>query len=314
MNALVTGGAGFIGSNLARELVNKGWNVSVIDSLITGYKKNLSDIADRITFHKGSVNQQAILEKAMRGVDYVFHLGALPSVPRSIEDPNSSHVNNVDGTFMVLLAAKNAGVKKVIYSASSSAYGDSTEPIKHEKLPAMPISPYGLMKYIGEEYCNNFSLVFGLPTVSLRYFNIFGPYQDPTSAYAAVVPKFITSALRGQPLVINGDGTIVRDFTYIDNVVEANINAALSGKAQGIYNVACGRTTSLNKLVEHLEKIFDQKLKVAHGPARPGDIQRSQAAIEKAKRDFGYEPKVGFSQGLEKTYNWYKNNLDYFKS
>jgi len=313
MRALVTGGAGFIGSNLVEALVNKSWDVTVIDSLLTGNKKNLALVKHKITFSQSSVNDKEQLEKAMQGADIVFHLAALPSVPKSIADPSTSHINNIDATFTVLLTAKELGIKKVIYSASSSAYGDAQEAIKTEDLPAKPISPYGLMKYTGEEYCRIFSLVYGLKTVSLRYFNIFGPKQNPSSAYAAVIPKFITNALDNKPLVIHGDGEIRRDFTYVQNAVDANITAAISDKAAGTYNIACGASFSLNELASKIQELSGKELEVIHGPERPGDIKKSLASIEKAKNDFGYCPKINFEEGLKRSFEWYKNNREYFK-
>lgn len=312
MKVLVTGGAGFIGSHLVPALVDRGWEVTVIDSLITGREKSLDGVKKKITFVRGDVTDQQLLNRLTIDQDIVFHLAALPSIPRSIEDPLSSHLNNVSGTFHVLLAASKAGVKRVVYSASSSVYGDSPQRVKHENLPAKPTSPYGLTKYIGEQYADNFKIVFGLQTVSLRYFNIFGPRQDPLSAYAAVIPKFIVSALTGKPLIIFGDGTIERDFTYVENVVAANIAAAVAENAAGTYNVACGRATSLNQLAKLIGRLAGEKTEVVYAPARPGDIQRSQASIRKARRDLGYRPQFNLAKGLKETFRWYRDNLHYF--
>lgn len=249
------------------------------------------------------------MRKVFENADYVLHQAALPSVPRSIADPLASNHNNITGTLNVLVAARDAKVKRVVYAASSSAYGNADVEYKAEDLPATPLSPYALTKYVGEVYCQQFTRLYGLETVCLRYFNVFGPYQNPTSAYAAVIPKFVTLMLRGEAPTIYGDGETSRDFTFVANNVSANILAATSNKGAGeVMNIACGTSLSLNRLVEMINHELDTNITPNYQPERAGDIKHSKASIEKAKQLIGYEPKVSLEQGLKETIQWYKKN------
>ncbi|MGC8785691.1 MAG: SDR family oxidoreductase [Armatimonadota bacterium] len=306
MKVLVTGGAGFIGSHITERLVQLGHEVLVLDDLSTGREENLAHLRDSITFVKGSITDRALLSRAMERVQVVFHQAALGSVPRSVEDPVTTHEVNITGTFNVLLAARDAGVRRVVYAASSSAYGDTPTLPKVETMLPNPLSPYAVSKLVGEYYCQVFTRVYGLETVSLRYFNVFGPRQNPHSQYAAVIPKFITAALKGEPLTVFGDGEQSRDFTYVDNVVQANLLAMESPHAVGkVYNVACGGRYTLNELIRRLEAIFGRKLEVQYLPARAGDVKHSEASIAEAQRDLGYKVLVPFEEGLKKTVDWY---------
>jgi nucleoside-diphosphate-sugar epimerase len=308
---LVTGGAGFIGSNIAEALVSQGADVRVVDNFATGHPENLRAFRHRVEFRELDICNLVAFQEAVRGVDYVLHQAAIPSVPRSVIDPISSHNADVTGTLHVLWASKEAGVKRLVYAASSSVYGDSAELPKHEAMPANPISPYGLMKYVGEEYCRLFTSLYGLETVSLRYFNVFGPRQDPTSQYSGVLSRFITSMLTGKVPVIFGDGEQSRDFTYVSNVVNANLLACHSPKASGrVYNVACGERVRLNQVVDILNRILGGKLRAAYEAPRTGDIKHSLADIKRAKTDLGYVPSVGFEEGLKKTVEWYRGYLE----
>ncbi len=308
---LVTGGAGFIGSNIVEELVNQGARVRVIDNFSTGHLENLRTFRNRVDFRELDICNLADLKKAVEGVDYILHQAAIPSVPRSVIDPIGSHNADVTGTLHVLWAAKEAGVKRVVYAASSSAYGDSEQLPKEEAMRVSPISPYGLMKYMGEEYCQLFSSLYGLETVSLRYFNVFGPRQDPNSQYSGVLSRFITAMLSGQRPVIFGDGEQSRDFTYVSNVVQANLLACHSSKAIGkVFNVACGDRITLNRVVEILNRLLGSHLEPIYEPTRTGDIRHSMADITLAKVNLKYIPTVGFEEGLRLTVEWYK---DYMK-
>ncbi|PYV90136.1 MAG: LPS biosynthesis protein WbpP [Acidobacteria bacterium] len=308
---LVTGGAGFIGSNIVEELVNQGARVRVIDNFSTGHLENLRTFRNRVDFRELDICNLADLKKAVEGVDYILHQAAIPSVPRSVIDPIGSHNADVTGTLHVLWAAKEAGVKRVVYAASSSAYGDSEQLPKEEAMRVSPISPYGLMKYMGEEYCQLFSSLYGLETVSLRYFNVFGPRQDPNSQYSGVLSRFITAMLSGQRPVIFGDGEQSRDFTYVSNVVQANLLACHSSKAIGkVFNVACGDRITLNRVVEILNRLLGSHLEPIYEPTRTGDIKHSMADITLAKVNLKYIPTVGFEEGLRLTVEWYK---DYMK-
>jgi nucleoside-diphosphate-sugar epimerase len=308
---VVTGGAGFIGSNLVRALVKRGYNVRVVDNLSTGNIDNLHDVIPHIKFMGGDILDPAFLKKAFKDADYVLHQAALPSVPRSIADPETSHNVNVNGTFNVLLAAKEAGVKKVVLASSSSVYGNrKTRPTegKKEILRSQPLSPYAVTKIIGEGYAKVFAHVYGLPTVCLRYFNVFGYRQDPSSEYSAVIPKFITKALKGDEVVIYGDGKQSRDFTHIDNVVEGNI-LAMESKSVSMgesINIACNDSISLLQLVKLIDKTLGTKTKIKFEDARPGEVRSSRANISKAKRLLGYEPKVKFEDGLKRAAEYYK--------
>lgn len=310
---VVTGGAGFIGSNIVRILLKRGYNVRVIDSLLTGRIENLHDVLPDIDFIGGDILDMDFLRKAFDGADYVLHQAALPSVPRSIANPELTHAVNVGGTFNVLLAAKDAKVKKVVLASSSSIYGnrDPGRTIhKKEILKPQPLSPYAVTKIIGEGYAKVFSHVYGLPTVSLRYFNVFGHRQNPKSEYAAVIPKFITKILGDEEIVVYGDGKQTRDFTYVDNIVEANILAMESKEVvlgESI-NIACGDSISILKLINLIGKSLDKKPKVKFAEERPGEVLNSSADISKAKKFLGFEPKVYFKDGLNRTIEWYQEN------
>ncbi len=304
---LVTGGAGFIGSHLAEALAARGDEVVVLDDLSTGKMANLASCAERIHFIRGSVTAPEVVREACAGVDVVFHQAALASVPRSIDDPAASNAANVDGTLNVLQAARAAKVRRVVYAASSSAYGDTDELPKREDMPSRPQSPYAVTKYVGELYCAVFARIYGLSTVGLRYFNVFGPRQDPASQYAAVVPIFITRLLRGESATIHGDGEQTRDFTYIKNVVQANLLAASAPDPGGrTVNVACGERYSLNDLYRRLQELTGARVPAVHGPPRPGDVRHSQADISLARRLLGFTPAVDFAAGLAETVAWYR--------
>jgi nucleoside-diphosphate-sugar epimerase len=303
---LVTGGAGFIGSHIAEELVKREERVRVLDNLSTGKHENLQHLMSAIEFIEGDLLNQEMTARAVEGVDFVLHQAAIPSVPRSIEDPKSTTENNLTSTLHLLLAARDAGVKRVIYASSSSVYGDSPTLPKREDFTPAPLSPYAASKLAGEYYCQVFSQVYGLETVSLRYFNVFGPRQDPLSLYAAVIPRFITAALAKKPLVVYGDGEQSRDFSFVANVVQANL---LACEAEGIagetLNVAGGRQTSLNQLIRELQAIVTADLYVEYDDPRPGDVKHSVASVEKAARLMGYESVVPFEEGLRRTVEWF---------
>lgn len=304
---LVTGGAGFIGSNICKKLVSQGYLVRVVDNLLTGKKNNLSAILDRIEFIEADMGDPRVAEAAMKGIDVVLHQGALPSVPRSVDDPAATHKHCVDATFTLLLAARDAKVKRFIYAASSSAYGDTPTLPKVETMPVNPLSPYAAAKLMGEYYCSVFSKVFGLETVSLRYFNVFGPQQDPTSQYAAAIPAFVTSILKGKSPTVYGDGEQSRDFTYVDNVVEANLLAAHAKRVTGeVVNIACGEAITVNAIIKMINEIVGKSVKPIYAPARKGDVKHSLADITAAKKLLGFKPVVGFRQGLEKAIEWYR--------
>ena len=310
MRILVTGGAGFIGSHLTERLIELGHEVTVLDDLSTGREENLAHLRGRFRFVKGSVTDLQLLRELMPGIEVVFHQAALGSVPRSVEDPVTTHEVNITGTFNVLLAAKEAGVKRVVYAASSSAYGDTPTLPKVETMLPQPLSPYAVSKLVGEYYCQVFTRVYGLPTVSLRYFNVFGPRQNPHSQYAAVIPKFVTAALKGEPLTVYGDGEQSRDFTYIENVVQANLLAMQSAQAVGkVYNVACGGRYTLNELIRYLQEILGKELEVEYLPPRAGDVKHSMASIEASEHDLRYRVEVDFAEGLRRTVEWFSNTL-----
>jgi nucleoside-diphosphate-sugar epimerase len=307
---LVTGGAGFIGSHLAHALLNKGWEVRILDNLSTGKIENMDGFRDRVEFIEGTITDYDTARRCCEGMDVVFHEAALASVPRSVDDPLTSNFHNVDGTLTMLIAARDAGVKRFVYAASSSAYGDSPELPKREDMRYDPMSPYAVNKYVGELYLSVFDRLYGLSCVGVRYFNVFGERQDPQSQYAAVIPLFITQMLKGDAPTINGDGTISRDFTYIQNVVHANICAAEADAPGGrTVNVACGDRFSLNDLFYAIQEHAGTNLEPAYGPERAGDVPHSQADISLAKEVLGYEPVVTFEKGLEKTVAWYKDNV-----
>lgn len=305
---LVTGGAGFIGSHIVDALVERGETVRVLDDFSTGKRENLDPSYDHVELVEGSLTDPDMVRDAVDGVDYVLHQGALPSVPRSVADPARSNEVNVTGTLNVLLAARDAGVRRVVYAASSSAYGDSATLPKHEEMPANPLSPYAASKLAGEHYFRAFHQVYGLDTVCLRYFNVFGPRQDPANQYAAVIPKFITMMLQGQRPTIYGDGTQSRDFTYVENVVQANLLAcgALAEVAGSVLNTACGEGHTLVQLVSLLNGILGTELSPRFEQARLGDVEHSRADISRAQALLGYSPEVLFREGLAKTVAWFR--------
>ncbi len=302
---LVTGGAGFIGSHLVQTLLDRGNPVRVVDNFSTGRRENLAPFADRIDLVEGDLSDPAIATRAVEGVRLVFHQAALPSVPRSIRDPLHTHASNVTATLNLLEAARNAGVRRFVYAASSSAYGDTPTLPKVETMPTNPRSPYAVAKLAGEAYCQAFYRTHGLETVALRYFNIFGPRQDPASEYAAVIPRFFERLMSGEPPVIFGDGFQSRDFTYIENAVQANLCAAeADGVAGEVFNVGCGQRFTLNRLVEMMQHELRTRIPTRHIEPRPGDVRHSQADIEKARERLGYEPKVSLQEGLRRTLVW----------
>jgi len=306
---LVTGGAGFIGSNIVEELVAMGEEVVVLDNLSTGYRDNIEDFIGDIDLIEGDIRDAETVNKGMAGVDYVLHQAALASVPRSIDDPVLVNNVNVNGTLNILEQARKAGVRSLVYAASSSAYGDSEVSPKKETLSPRPLSPYAVSKLVGEHYCSVYSNVYGLRTVSLRYFNVFGSRQDPGSQYAAVVPIFISSLLEGKTPVIYGDGEQSRDFTYVSNVVKANILAAKSERAAGeMMNVACGDQYTINQLLDIIKDNLSSDSEPEFADPRPGDVKHSLADISKAEQMIGYSVDVTFEQGLKKTIDWYRQN------
>ena len=313
-NVLVTGGAGFIGSNLTEALLKKGHRVRVLDNFSTGKKENLL-FAERFSsfeMTEGDIRDRDVCQAAMKDFEYVFHQAALPSVQRSVEDPLTTHTVNAVGTLTVLLAAKEAGVRRVIYASSSSVYGDTPTLPKVETMPSNPLSPYALQKQVGEKYCRLFSQLYGLETVSLRYFNVFGPKQDPASIYSAVIPRFINALLRQKSPLIFGDGEQSRDFTYIDNVVHANLLAISAEDCHGeAMNVACGSRIYLNQMLEILARITGSKVDPVYSEARKGDVKHSLADILKAKQLLNYEPLVGIEAGLAKTVEYFKERPDH---
>ncbi|MGE0407410.1 MAG: SDR family oxidoreductase [Candidatus Korobacteraceae bacterium] len=305
---LITGIAGFIGSSLARALVSRGEQVRGVDNFSTGKPENIAAIRGKIDFREADINDAAAMADACRGVDYVLHQGAIASVPRSVADPIGANVANVDGTLSVLVAARDAKVKRVVYASSSSLYGDAPSLPKHEGMVPEPISPYAVSKLAGEHYMGAFYRTYGLETVSLRYFNVFGPYQDPASMYSGVLAIFISRMLRGEQPTILGDGEQSRDFTYIDNVVSANLLACTApaeaaGKA---FNCATGKRVTLNHTYAVLQELTGFAKPPAYGPARTGDVKHSLADISLAQKHLGYRPLTNFEDGLEKTAAWYK--------
>ncbi|MHC4636625.1 MAG: SDR family oxidoreductase [Planctomycetota bacterium] len=307
---LVTGGAGFIGSNICRKLVSEGCFVRVVDNLLTGKKRNLSDIIDGIEFIEADMGDEAVACSAMKDIDVVLHQGALPSVPKSLDNPAATHKHCVDATFTLLMAARDEGIKRFVYAASSSAYGDSPTLPKEEKMPTRPLSPYAVAKLVGEYYCSVFYKVFGLETISLRYFNVFGPYQDPTSQYAAAIPAFVTSILQDKSPTVYGDGEQSRDFTFIDNVVNANLLAARAEKTEGqSVNIACGNAVTVNNIIEMINEIVGNNVKPIYEEARVGDVKHSLADITQAEKLLGYKPLVSFKDGLGIAIDWYRKNL-----
>ena len=296
---LVTGGAGFIGSHLVSHLAANGARVRVIDNLSTGNEARLSRVRRSIEFIEGDLADSQTCDEAVHGMDYVLHQAAVPSVQRSIKDPLESHRANVTATLNLLESCRKAGVRRLVYAASSSAYGDTEVLPKNEEMPAHPLSPYALQKLVGENYCRLYSDLFGLETVALRYFNVFGPWQDPNSEYSAVIPKFIKRLLAGERLTVFGDGEQSRDFTFIENVVHANLLALRAKDASGkVFNIGCGTRFSLNQLIRYLEKLIGITAQVEYLPARRGDVRNSLADIGRARDILGYQPLVSFEQGL----------------
>jgi UDP-glucose 4-epimerase len=306
---LITGVAGFIGSSIARAVLAQGDHVRGVDNLSTGMRENIREIAGSIEFREADILDLGAMHEACRGVDFVIHQAAIPSVPKSVLDPLGSNQANIDGTVHILLAARDAKVQRVVYAASSSAYGDTPTLPKREDMPPNPISPYAVAKLASEYYMVSFFRCYGLETVCLRYFNIFGPRQDPTSPYSGVLAKFITQMLDGEQPVIFGDGTQSRDFTYIDNAVSANLQAckAPAGEVAGrVFNIATGHRVDLNQTYRALQKITGYKNEPKYGPERAGDVKHSLADIAMAEKHLGYRPSVNFEEGLRRTVEWYK--------
>lgn len=304
---LVTGGAGFIGGNMARYLLERGHSVSILDDFSTGKRRNLPEPHSDLAVIEGSICDPAAVSSAMRGCTYCIHLAAIPSVPRSVADPVSSNRANVEGSLHVFLAARDHGLKRVVYASSSSVYGNAEHYPVHESLPRAPISPYGAGKAAVEMYAEAFNRLYSVELAGLRYFNVFGPRQDPTSAYAAVIPRFVTRMLRGDAPVIYGNGTQARDFTFVENVLEANLAACLHpAPLTGIFNVACGRPVTLLELVKQINRCCGTNVTPVFEAARPGDILRSEADISRARAAFGFHPRVSFEDGIEKTVAWYQ--------
>ena len=306
---LITGGAGFIGSHLVEALLERGFDVRVLDNFSTGDRNNLVGVAREIEIIDGDLRSLERVSTAVRGCEVVFHQGALPSVPRSVQDPLTSNDVNVTGTLNVLLAARDHDTRRVVYASSSSLYGSSTVEVKHEGLPVAPLSPYGVAKHAGEAYLKAFNQVYGLETVALRYFNVFGPRQNPVSEYAAVVPNFFAAAMLGEEAVVYGDGEQSRDFTYIANVVQANLRAAeAEGVAGEAFNVARGETHSVNSLVRKVGEIAGVDIPVRYAPGRAGDVPHSLADISKARERLGYDPAVDLEEGLRHTYEFFRSD------
>jgi nucleoside-diphosphate-sugar epimerase len=307
---LVTGGAGFIGSNICRRLVSEGCFVRVVDNLLTGKRSNLAEVWDKIEFVEADMGVPDVARAVVQGIDVILHEGALPSVPRSVDDPASTHRHCVDATFTLLLAARDAHVKRFVYAASSSAYGDTPTLPKVETMAPHPLSPYAVGKLVGEYYCSVFSKVFGLETIALRYFNVFGPQQDPASQYAAAIPAFVTAILRDQPPTIYGDGEQTRDFTYVDNVVQANLLAARARETHGeVVNIACGEAVTVNAIIGTINRLLGKNVQPIYAPTRAGDVKHSLADITAARNLIGFEPVILFRAGLEKSIDWYRRNL-----
>jgi len=302
---IITGGAGFIGSNLTRELTKISNNIIVIDDLSTGNYHNIKNLIEtkKIKFYKESITNLKFLKKTFKDIDYVFHQAAIPSVPRSIKDPIKTNNANINGTLNVLIAAKENNVKKVVYASSSSAYGNTPKLPKKESMNTNPLSPYAVSKLTGEQYCKAFTEVFDLPTVSLRYFNVYGPRQNPENQYAAVIPKFILSVLNGKKPVIYGDGKQTRDFTFVKDVVNANILSAKSNVSD-FFNVGSGNNITINKLAELIMNLLNKKTGVSHIDPVPGDVRDSLADISKANKKIGYKPKYNLEKGLKETIKW----------
>jgi UDP-N-acetylglucosamine 4-epimerase len=319
MNILLTGGAGFIGSNLTKALLNHESIslVRVIDNFSTGYRQNLQDIISHPKFElvEGDITDFATCEKVMQGIELVSHQAALGSVPRSIVDPINTNVNNITGSLNIYTAAKNAGVKRIVYAASSSTYGDSQSLPKVEDVIGRPLSPYAVTKYVMELYADVFAKTYDMEFIGLRYFNVFGPHQSPKGAYAAVIPLFMEAVISGQAPTLNGDGSYSRDFTYIDNVVQANIKALFTTNPEAVnqvYNTAFGESTTLLQLYDYIKEIAGSSLEPQFGPFRKGDIPHSLANIDKAKKLLDYHPEISVADGLRKAYTWYQSHRFFY--
>lgn len=307
---LVTGGAGFIGSNIVDELVRRNYEVRVVDNFMTGKRENLSSVTDKIELVEGDIRDLDLMRKVTKGVDCVLHQAAFRSVPKSVDNPTLTNDINITGILNALIASKEANVKRFVYASSSSCYGDTNKfPEREDALP-VPISPYAVSKLTGEHYCRTFSVTYGLKTISLRYFNVFGPRQNPESKYSSVIPAFIFQMLKDMPPLIDGDGRQSRDFTYVKNVVEANIGAALAKDdlSGEVFNVACGNSYSVMDIVDNLNRLMQKKITPQFGPKRAGDVRKTQADISKLKKVLGVVPKTGFKEGLEETYRWFTQN------
>jgi UDP-N-acetylglucosamine/UDP-N-acetyl-alpha-D-glucosaminouronate 4-epimerase len=307
VKALVTGGAGFIGSHLVTRLVRDGHEVRVLDNFSTGNRSNLAEAADSVELVEGDIQSYERVHNAVRGCHVIAHLAALPSVPRSVQDPLTSNATNVTGTLNVLLAARDSDVGRLVYASSSSVYGANPDMPKREEQPTLPISPYAVAKLAGESYCRAFHEVFGLETVSLRFFNVFGPGQDPLSQYAAVIPRFITSLLDGKPPVVYGDGEQSRDFTYVDNVLDG-VSLALSTPGNGgkAFNLATGHGVTLNELVRMLKEIIGSDVDPVYEQGRPGEVRHSQADVTRAREALGFEPAISIEEGLARTVEFFR--------
>jgi nucleoside-diphosphate-sugar epimerase len=306
MKVLVTGGGGFIGSHVVDRLLTEGHEVRALDNFATGRRENLEAVLDDIELVEGDIQSYERAHTAVRSCDVVLHQAALPSVPRSVLDPLTSNASNVIGTLNLLLAARDSDVRRVVLASSSSVYGSNPELPKREAQQTRPIAPYAVTKLAAEGYAQSFHRVYGLSTVVLRYFNVFGPRQDPRSEYAAVIPKLIAAALQGTSPVIFGDGEQTRDFTYVDNVVQANLLAMEAPEAAGeVFNVACGESVTLNRLVQLIGELTGRELVADHAPARPGEVRHSRADITRARTELGYEPEVDLVEGLRRTFEWH---------
>jgi UDP-glucose 4-epimerase len=309
---LVTGGGGFIGSHLVKRLLAAGYSVRVLDNFATGSRSNLADVESEIELLEGDIQSYERVHNAVRGCDLVFHQAALPSVPRSVQDPLTSTAVNVTGTLNVLLASRDEAVRRVVYASSSSVYGANPDLPKREDMATVPMAPYAVSKLAGEGYCRSFNRVYGMDTVALRYFNVFGPGQDPRSQYAAVVPNFITAFLEGRPPTVHGDGEQSRDFCFIDNTVDANLLAADAGSdvAGEVFNIACGARISLNQMLAELRGYTGKQIEATYIDPRPGDIKHSQADISKAREGLDYAPRVSAEQGLVRAFDAYATEAD----
>jgi len=307
MRVLVTGGGGFIGSHLAARLVADGHDVRVLDNFATGRRSNIEAIGGDVELVEGDIQSYERAHNAVRGCEIVFHQAALPSVPRSIQDPLASNATNVIGTLNILLAARDEGVRRVVYASSSSVYGANPTLPKQEDMATLPISPYATAKLAAEGYCRSFGIGYGLQTVALRYFNVFGARQDPTSQYAAVIPNFIAALLDNRPVTIFGDGEQSRDFTHVDNVVQANLLAVDAPDVSGrVFNIAYGVKVTLNELVTELQELIGTEVETIHAPRRAGDVPHSLASLERARAELGYEPQVDLREGLTRTIEYYR--------